>query len=176
MCTGMHLRAREHAYKHMCFTEVAAPPPVCPETTAVTSSAELAVILHPPRRLATCSKHYQISLFGARPSPTTFCEDGSMVTYELQLPELNFRCVWWLSNGLPPHSALSLGRTGGRIVGYIYCVFNIWVGGIQTLAVAHRCRCTISCRMHSNSCLGTFWDPRYEQMCKTCILCGGRIG
>ena len=55
--TGMHLRIREHVYGHMCLTDVAAPPTVCPETAAVTSRAELAVTLHPPRGLATRSKH-----------------------------------------------------------------------------------------------------------------------
>ena len=95
--TGMHLRAREHSYGHLCVTEVAAPPTACPETTAVTSRAELAVIildnlkrkfnfeaLAEYAKLATPSKKTRdvfqaltdYSVF-ARPSPTTSCHHSA---------------------------------------------------------------------------------------------------
>ena len=42
--------------------------------------------------------------------------------------------------------------------------------GFRPREVAHLFSCEISHRMHSESCLGTPWDPSYEHICKNIFL------
>ena len=55
---------------------------------------------------------------------------------------------------------------------FVFTLFRSTRPGRYTIFVCRK----ISLGMHSKPCLGTSWDLRNEQICKACVVCGGRFG
>ena len=59
-----------------------------------------------------------------------------------------------------------LGFTFSTLV----CFFSLFLEVYRPWEVSHLFSRQIASRMHSESCLGTPWGPRYKHLCKTCSI------
>ena len=80
---------------------------------------------------------------------------------------------------LPGRPARADGWAGTQFS--VFCfLFRIclicFLGVYRPWELSNFSRRTISCGMHSKSCLGMPWGRRYDQFCRTCVFSRGRFG
>ena len=136
---------------------------------------------------AICDKKQIATTHGGGPFPLlTRAGELTIKPYKSETP------LFFFPGGCAPRTPRSGGRAGGRGTHFIHIVLFMFhfIGpyaahcffvcslfeGLQALGGISIFSHEISCRMHSESCLGTPWGPSYEHICKNVYIKRNRFG